>query len=170
MRACAGALVLCGLVSCGEPPHVVSDVRDDSPALASDDANGAIEVVPLEVGPLAFFNDACARCHGDDGWSFAPGFDERYTRETMREIVHEMVIGPSQRELGTRETTALSDLHFTLGGGEGVGIVALIEEGALERFGDTDGLTLEGRGAWAWRDASGRVFGEVDSGEVEAAR
>lgn len=92
------------------------------------------------------------------------GFTEKYSREGLREIVHEMVIGPAQSELGERELSALTDLHYAIDAEEGR-FAARVVDGERDALPGSEGMSLEGFGAWKAVGPSGRVFGEKDPGE-----
>lgn len=69
----------------------------------------------LKTGPISYFNDQCARCHGDDG-SFAgvafvaaPASDAELVR-----AVEEMVEGPAEDRVEGAELGALIAFHRTL--------------------------------------------------------
>jgi len=123
-----------------------------------------LTIEPLTISPVAFFQSYCARCHGDFGWGFAQDFTQRLTDDELHERVQEMVIGPAGQSLGERELRALVDLHKAIDAGDPGSFAAHIVGGAIDALPETqDAETLlQGCGAWAWTDASGRISGEID--------
>lgn len=68
----------------------------------------------LAVGPLTFFEDRCARCHGPYGAMYVPGMSERLDRRTLARVVREMVEGPAQARLDPQDLAALTAFHLSL--------------------------------------------------------
>ncbi len=160
MRA-AVVLVAAALISgCDDRDHLSKmTAQPDSPT-----ETHVLTIEPLAIGPVAFFQSYCARCHGDFGWSFAQDFTQRLTDDELHERVQEMVIGPAGQSLGERELRALVDLHKAIDAGDPGSFAAHIVGGAIDALPETqDAETLlQGCGAWAWTDGSGRISGEID--------
>jgi len=170
VRIAAGCiLTLLFLSGCGDDAPQAD--ADPQPAAGTirEHAQSSIAPVtgPLAIGPVTFFQNYCARCHGDYGWSFNAGYTAGLRDEELLERVHEMVVGPAQQRLGEREIRALADLHRAIDAGDAGSFAARTADGSIDALPGTKDpeALLEGRGAWAGTDASGRVFGEVDSRE-----
>jgi hypothetical protein len=72
---------------------------------------------PLAVGPLTFFNQSCARCHGQYGSFYGEGFAAQRTDADLARVVREMVTGPAQASLPRRDLDALTAYHRSLADG-----------------------------------------------------
>ena len=92
-------------------------------ALAADDApNDAPKLKPIAVGesagpratkfaPLAYFNESCARCHGDYGSNYGDDFAKNLDDKALHDIVGEMAAGPAQAPLSPADVEILTAWH-----------------------------------------------------------
>ncbi len=124
-------------------------------------------------GPISYFEDHCARCHGSYGYLYAMPFVLDPASETFQEKVREMVVGPAQSSLTPGELDALVAYHrsmvdgrpfiaWTSADGSGwrgevtPGSTVWVIDGGVERgaevtghawsAGGSDGAVLEARG------------------------
>lgn len=165
MRSAIAGCLLVAFAGCGEGSPSASAPADAS---ASEPVGVlGVPVDPLAVGPVKFFQDYCARCHGEYGWSYRQGYTAHLSDDELLEVVRGMVIGPAQQSLGERELRALADLHKAIDAGDAGRFAARVAGGDIDALPNTEDAEalLEGRGAWAGVGASGRVFGEIDPGE-----
>ncbi len=89
--------------------------RTTPPAAPPDNAASAstTPAQPLSLGPVTFFEQRCARCHGSYGAAYAPSLSALSDPELTR-FVDEMVIGPGQTELAARDLAAQVAYHRSL--------------------------------------------------------
>lgn len=78
----------------------------------------AVEVRPLGARPVAYFERACAGCHGEEGSLYAAGFGERLTDEALADKVRTMASGPAQAPIEGRELDAQVAYHRSMIAGE----------------------------------------------------
>lgn len=76
-----------GVAGCGH-------TADESSARVEDASKQAAVVEPVEVEPLAYFEDKCARCHGPQGRNYGDAFGEDLSEHELHEVVDEMAAGP----------------------------------------------------------------------------
>ncbi len=101
----------------------------------------------LAIGPITYFQQSCARCHGSMGSMYADTMAQADDTKRRAEIVR-MVAGPAQSSLGADETESLVELHRAMAKGEP--FVVVVGSAA-------DGLQIEATpGAAVWVEASGR--------------
>ncbi|MES2463025.1 MAG: cytochrome c [Armatimonadota bacterium] len=77
-----GTAVLAAAVSLAAP--------EPAPKLAP------IPPLPLARGPIATYDEACARCHGPNGSFYGPTLGKGKTDAQLRQVIQEMAEGPSQ--------------------------------------------------------------------------
>jgi hypothetical protein len=78
--------------------------------------------------PISYFNDRCGTCHGDYANYMGRQFGARHAAEgKLRQIVHEMVVGPAQSELTDAETEILTAYHRSILDGRPFVVVTKIE-------------------------------------------
>lgn len=65
---------------------------------------------PLALGPIAFFEGRCARCHGSMGAMFGPAL-AALDDDGLAAAIRGMVEGPAQATLGPRDLDAQAALH-----------------------------------------------------------
>jgi len=170
------ACIACALFTGCSDELISTDVRTESETRFAAHAERPSEpiahnVEPLKVGPVALFQNYCARCHGDYGWGFAPGFTEKKSDDELLSAVRLMVAGPAQQTLEPRELDALADLHRAIdaiNAGESGKFAAIIADGARDTLPGSEDFPIDGRGAWAGAGLSGRLFGEIEPGDVDA--
>jgi hypothetical protein len=140
--ACVGALAL-GLAGCDG--NARSEREIGGPA---SDAVELASIKPLDVGPISYFEDSCARCHGAFGDLYALPFvtpDEELPR-----VIEEMAAGPAQAPLEGAPLAALIDYHRSMR--DGLPFAALVgREGEHLVFEVTPDAALEVDGGAATR-------------------
>ena len=94
----------CGLAWAGAPDAATAPL---SPIVAGD--AGATK--PTEFAPMAYFNQNCARCHGENGSFYGDEFAKDKTDAQLHEVVQEMAQGPAQAPLSPAELDAVTALH-----------------------------------------------------------
>ncbi len=71
---------------------------------------------PPPVAPIAFFERACANCHGPLGMFYGDGFAQLKSDDDLIRAVRDMVTGPAQSTLDDRSLDALTAFHRWLAG------------------------------------------------------
>lgn len=106
--------------------------RDEPPAApvpaAVTLADLAAAVVPLDLAPVSTFEQACARCHGPQGSFYGEAFAELPPAE-LREVVHDMMVGPGFLSPTEPEVDAMTAYHRALAAGEPFICIARVEPG-----------------------------------------
>jgi len=93
--------------------------------------------------PLDYFQNQCARCHGDYGAAYGPTFGAKLTDENMRKVVGDMADGPAQSSLTPAALDAQTAFHKALRDKQTfVVVVAWSSEGVLS------GEALPGTKLW----------------------
>lgn len=64
--------------------------------------------------PLDYFNNKCARCHGNYGSFYGKDFGKGKTDAQLAQVVQEMCDGPAQAHLETRDLEVLVAWHKSL--------------------------------------------------------
>ncbi len=64
-----------------------------------------------KFAPMAYFNENCARCHGENGSFYGDDMGKGRDDESLREIVDEMASGPAQAPLAPAELDAVTAWH-----------------------------------------------------------
>ncbi len=106
-RACGGlAALLLVLAACERTPSPPVPAGPAAAALA-----GPVE--PLTVGPITFFNESCARCHGSYGSNYGEAL-RRLGDDELTRIVGEMIVGPAMSDLSQPDTRAQVAYHRSL--------------------------------------------------------
>ena len=98
----------CGAALAAERNAPTPDLK---PIVAGEAATG-----PQATGfaPLAYFNENCARCHGDYGSAYGDEFAKNRDDASLREVVHEMAEGPGQAPLSEAELDIETEFHRAL--------------------------------------------------------
>lgn len=115
VAAAAGVAVVAGavaLVSWRWRP--VAPAEPPAGAITASPRPEAAGAAPLAVGPISFFNSACASCHGDYGGFYGDGFAAARSDADLGRIVREMVAGPARSDLAERDMEALVAYHRSL--------------------------------------------------------
>lgn len=86
--------------------------RNGPPPLSQHPA-APVEPVNLQTGPLSQYDSGCARCHGEWGSQYEPGFHE-LGDERLRELVREMMLGPAQLQPSEAQVDAMTAYHRAL--------------------------------------------------------
>lgn len=64
--------------------------------------------------PLAYFNQNCARCHGENGSFYEKDFAPGKSDAELRAVIDEMAVGPAQAPLAPAELDAVAAWHRAL--------------------------------------------------------
>lgn len=64
--------------------------------------------------PLAYFNQNCARCHGENGSFYEKDFAHNKSDADLRAVIDEMAEGPAQAPLSPAELDAVAAWHRAL--------------------------------------------------------
>lgn len=105
-----GACVL--LAGCGparEQPPPSPPVTPASPAAAS----SAPDALPLSTGPITFFENQCARCHGSYGAQYGEALRALADADLAR-FVDEMIVGPGMASLPPADVAAQVAYHRSM--------------------------------------------------------
>lgn len=126
--------------------------------------------------PLDYFQNQCARCHGDYGSAYGSEFGKKLTEQQLEGFVRDMADGPAQAPLSDADLAVETAFHRALRDGKPFAVVVAWKDGVLsgeatpgskvsiEIKGETTAIPLEGN-AWkvslpketAWGGASLRV-------------
>lgn len=68
--------------------------------------------------PLDYFNDKCARCHGNYGSFYGPNFAKGKTDAQLAQVVQEMCVGPAQAPISPHDLEVLTAWHRALRDGK----------------------------------------------------
>ncbi len=103
------AALLLAMAACERAPSPPTPAAPPPPAAAV--PAGPVE--RLTVGPITFFNESCARCHGSYGSNYGealrqPGDDE------LTRIIGEMIVGPAMSDLPQPDIRAQVAYHRSL--------------------------------------------------------
>ena len=63
---------------------------------------------------INYFNNKCARCHGPRGSFYGGDFAQDMTTDSLRNIIHEMTVGPGGMALSGDSLSALVAYHRSL--------------------------------------------------------
>jgi hypothetical protein len=77
-------------------------------------ARGPGKVEPLKTGPLAYFQQACAHCHGPYGDSYTDHFYTITDFDKLKADVKRMADGPGMAPIEGNDLTAQVDYHKAL--------------------------------------------------------
>ena len=69
---------------------------------------------PLTVGPISYFEDHCARCHGSYGSGYLPESMKRHDTSSLKKLIREMAAGPAQTPLDGADLDAQVAYHQSL--------------------------------------------------------
>jgi hypothetical protein len=65
-------------------------------------------------GPLGYFQDQCARCHGDYGAAYGDTFGAKLSDQQMLDVVKAMADGPAQAPLQDAQLQEETAFHLAL--------------------------------------------------------
>ncbi len=99
----SGGLLACVNIASDEHSHV--EIIKSSPQ--------QVPIDDMQKGPIALFEDACARCHGPFGSFYGEEF-AKLEDEHLEEVIFDMMIGPSQLDVTDTEIEAMTDYHRAL--------------------------------------------------------
>lgn len=68
--------------------------------------------------PLDYFNDKCARCHGNYGSFYGPNFGKGKTDAELAKVVKDMCEGPAQAPISDHDLEVLTAWHRALRDGK----------------------------------------------------
>ncbi len=71
-----------------------------------------------EFAPLDYFNDKCARCHGNYGSFYGANFGKGKTDEQLAQVVKDMCDGPAQAPISPHDLEVLVAWHRALRDGK----------------------------------------------------
>lgn len=102
--------------------------RAQSPSPAKEAATG-----PVTTGfkPLDYFQNQCARCHGDYGSAYGSEFGRNITDQQLRDFVRDMAEGPAQAPLGDADLAVETGFHRALRDGRPFAVVVAWKDGVL---------------------------------------
>jgi mono/diheme cytochrome c family protein len=83
-------------------------------ACAGQSQQPATSPATLGVGPITYFEDHCARCHGSYGSGYLPESLSRRDDESLRRIIRDMSAGPAQAPLADADVDAQVAYHRSL--------------------------------------------------------
>lgn len=75
---------------------------------------GTSSTASLENGPVSYFENNCARCHGSMGSSYGNGFGKGLSADALRKKVSEMAKGPGQAPISGIDLDAEVAFHQAL--------------------------------------------------------
>jgi hypothetical protein len=114
----------------GGPPPPTSGT---SPSATITDHSAAAVGEPLvQIGPISFFQQSCARCHGAYGMMLDNVSLHNRSDDDLARIVRDMVRGPSQTSLDGRSTAALVAYQRSLGDTRPFLAVTRLDGGTIE--------------------------------------
>jgi hypothetical protein len=87
--------------------------------------------------PISYFEQNCARCHGDFGSAYGPTFGHGLSDEQLTKVCDDMAAGPGNAPLNADELKALVDYHKAMIAKQPFVVVTRATEG-------DDGVTVEG--------------------------
>lgn len=67
-------------------------------------------------GPLTYFDRACARCHGPEGYNYSKGFAGKYTKAGLVEEIQRMADGPGNEPLSPKQLESQLVMHQAMSG------------------------------------------------------
>lgn len=125
MWAIRAAIGLCACVpgACAPEPTRQAEPAGDAPQSATATGTSGQLVIadsmtlatmpePLEIGPIEYFDNHCASCHGGNGSLYARPFIA--PADELPHIVEEMCAGPGMAPLEGRPLEALVDYHLAI--------------------------------------------------------
>jgi len=169
----AGALGACA-PSEGPPDGGAVEARPaEAPRREMTASAGSVAApAPLEVGPISYFENHCARCHGGYGSLYAYPF--MAPDDELPRVVEEMCAGPAMAPLEGRPLEALTAYHIAMRDdvpfvaqveGEGTGLFFEVTPGASLHFASGSGGAGEvDAGLWRVQPASAAFELEVRRG------
>lgn len=118
------AIVAVGVAVCGAS-WAADDAATAKPSAPSSSASSASALQPIAPGetsklrttsfaPTAYFNQNCARCHGENGSYYSEDFGKDKDDAALRQIIDEMAHGPGQAPLAPAELDVLTAWHRAL--------------------------------------------------------
>lgn len=102
----------CGIAWAAAPDAATPPSRPPlSPIIAGEKTDGPRVAA---FAPLAYFNENCARCHGEYGATYDDDFGKDRSDASLHEIINEMADGPGQAPLSPAELDAVTAWHRAL--------------------------------------------------------
>lgn len=81
--------------------------------------------------PLEYFQNRCARCHGDYGAAYGEKFGKNITDEQLQKFVRDMAEGPAQEPLDDAGLALETDFHRALRDGVPFAVAVEWKDGVL---------------------------------------
>jgi hypothetical protein len=86
---------------------------------------------PTGFGPLTYFQNNCARCHGDYGSAYGEAFGKHLTDAQLEKVIDDMAFGPGNAPLQPRELAVQIAYHKAMIAGQPfVTVTKIITDGA----------------------------------------
>ena len=105
-------VALAALIGCGAALAADTDAPNLTPIVAGETGGGKdSEPRATKFAPLAYFNQSCARCHGDYGSNYGDDFAKNLDDKALYQIVDEMADGPAQAPLSPADVETLTAWH-----------------------------------------------------------
>ncbi len=101
------SIAVCGLAWAGAPNTTVAPLSPLKPG----EADG---LHATSFAPLAYFDQNCARCHGENGSFYGDTFAQGQSDAQLREAITEMAEGPGQAPLNAAQLDAVAAWHRAL--------------------------------------------------------
>lgn len=127
--------VLCAAGLCG-CPEARETVADDGQGSGVDTSAALVLAAAPPVEPIAFFERACANCHGPYGTFYGEGFARDLDDAALQRVVREMVVGPSRASLDDASLGALVAFHRQLADARGGPFVVVTRSAGGEVAGE----------------------------------
>ena len=81
--------------------------------------------------PLDYFQNQCARCHGDYGAAYGDKFAKNITYEQLQKFVRDMAEGPAQAPLNDPDLALETDFHRALRDKQPFAVAVAWKDGVL---------------------------------------
>ena len=88
--------------------------KPPAPALQPIAPGETSELRATSFAPTAYFNQNCARCHGENGAYFSEDFAKDKDDAALRAVINEMANGPGNAPLAPAELDAVTSWHRAL--------------------------------------------------------
>jgi len=117
---------------------------------ATPEETPSLEAGPMTTGfrPLDYFQNQCARCHGDYGAAYGKEFGKNLDDKQLEGFVRDMAEGPAQAPLGDADLVVETGFQRALRDGQPFGVVVAWKNGVLSGEatpGSKVSLSVEGR-------------------------
>lgn len=92
---------------------VAIDLRAE-PATSPATQPAATQMAALTIGPMAYFDQNCARCHGQYGSFYGSEFGKGLTDSKLHDVVRDMAEGPGNAPLADADLAAEIAYHRSM--------------------------------------------------------